>query len=445
MDSVWGETLRNGVSFVNQSIATELLFKGGRCLGAVLFSERKGEFVAVCAKATVFATGGDGQIFQVTTNCRQNTGDGLAIVLDAGLPVMDLEAVQFHPTGIVGPGILASETLRSVGGILRNRDLEPFMEKYAPKMKELAPRDLVARAIETEIQEGRGIMNSDHHIEHVWIDLRHLSDYVHEVEIPEVTSFFKKFVNIDPKIELCPVRPSNHYQMGGIPTTEFGEVQNASGEIIRGLYAVGECAAASFHGFNRLGTNSILELITMGRFVGQRVVESLADQLPELPAEAAKKSFALFSAYLDQTGKENLEKIRQESRALMTEKVGVFRTEVGLAEAIETLKALKERAADATLACKSLKMNPELILRWELENLLAVSIVTAMCALKRRESRGGHARKDFPERKDEFNYHTLATMTEFAKVDLTKRAVDMSIFDSKCEHCERFGIIERTY
>ena len=445
MDSVWGESLRHGVSFVNQSIATELLFKDGGCVGAVLFSERKGEFVAVSAKATVFATGGDGQIFQVTTNCRQNTGDGLAIVLDAGLPVMDLEAVQFHPTGIVGPGILASETLRSVGGILRNKDLEPFMEKYAPKMKELAPRDLVARAIETEIQEGRGIMNPDHNIEHVWIDLRHLSDYVHEVEIPEVTSFFKKYVNIDPKDELCPVRPSNHYQMGGIPTTEFGEVQNASGEIIPGLYAVGECAAASFHGFNRLGTNSILELITMGRFVGQRVVESLADQISALPADAGKKSFALFSAYLDQTGKENLEKIREESRALMTEKVGVFRTEEGLAGAIETLKALKERAANATLACKSLKMNPELILRWEVDNLLAISMVTAMCALNRRESRGGHARKDFPERKDDFNYHTLATMTELATVDLAKRAVDMSIFESHCEHYEKFGIIERAY
>jgi succinate dehydrogenase / fumarate reductase flavoprotein subunit len=445
MDSVWGETLRGGVSFVNQSIATELLLKDGRCVGAVLFRERTGEFVTVCAKATVFATGGDGQIFRVTTNCRQNTGDGLAVVLDAGLPVMDLEAVQFHPTGIVGPGILASETLRSVGGILRNRDLEPFMEKYAPKMKELAPRDLVARAIETEIQEGRGIMNPDHHIEHVWIDLQHLSDYVHEVEIPEVTSFFKKFVNIDPKVELCPVRPSNHYQMGGIPTTEFGEVQNAGGETIPGLYAVGECAAASFHGFNRLGTNSILELITMGRFVGQQIVESLADQLPELPADAAKKSFALFSAYLDQTGKENLEKIREESRALMTEKVGVFRTEVGLTEAIEALKALKNRAANATLACKSLKMNPEIILRWELDNLLSISLVTAVCALNRRESRGGHARKDFPERKDDFNYHTLATMTEFAKVDLAKRGVDMSIFESKCEHYERFGIIERKY
>jgi succinate dehydrogenase / fumarate reductase flavoprotein subunit len=445
MDSVWGETLRNGVSFVNQSIATELLFKDGRCVGAVLFRERKGEFIAVCAKATVFATGGDGQIFQVTTNCRQNTGDGLAVVLDAGLPVMDPEAVQFHPTGIVGPGILASETLRSVGGILRNKDHEPFMEKYAPKMKELAPRDLVARAIETEIQEGRGIMNPDHNIRHVWIDLRHLSDYVHEVEIPEVTSFFKKFVNIDPKNELCPVRPSNHYQMGGIPTTEFGEVQNAGGEAITGLYAVGECAAASFHGFNRLGTNSLLELITMGRFVGQRIVESLADQLPELPADAGKKSFALFSAYLDQTGRENLEKIRGEARMLMTEKVGVFRTEAGLTEAIETLKAFKERAANTTLACKSLKMNPELILRWELDNLLSVSIVTAMCALNRRESRGGHARQDFPERKDDFNSHTLATMTEFAKIGLAKRAVDMSIFESECEHFERFGIIERTY
>ncbi|UCF95199.1 MAG: FAD-binding protein, partial [Desulfobacterales bacterium] len=211
------------------------------------------------------------------------------------------------------------------------------------------------------------------------------------------------------------------------------------------LYAVGECAAASFHGFNRLGTNSILELITMGRFVGQRVIESLADQLPELPADTGQKSFSLFASYLDQTGKENLEKIREESRALMTEKVGVFRTEVGLSEAVEALKALKERAANTTLACKSLKMNPELILRWELDNLLSISLVTAVCALNRRESRGGHARQDFPERKDEFNYHTLATMTAFAEVDLGKRAVDMSIFESHCEHHERFGMIERKY
>jgi succinate dehydrogenase / fumarate reductase flavoprotein subunit len=445
MDSVWGETLRGGISFVNQTIATELLLKDNQCVGAVLFCQRKGKFVAVCAKATVFASGGNGQIFRVTTNCRQNTGDGLAIVLNAGLPVMDPEAVQFHPTGIVGPGILASETLRSVGGILRNKDLEPFMEKYAPKMKELAPRDLVARAIETEIQEGRGILNPDHNIEHVWIDLRHLPDDVHKVQIPEVTSFFKKYINIDPKLHLCPVHPSNHYQMGGIPTNEFGEVCNTDGKIIPGLYAVGECAAASFHGFNRLGTNSILELITMGQFVGERVVESLSDHLPALPGDAGEKSFALFSAYLAQTGKDNLEKIREQSRALMTEKVGVFRTQKGLNQAMEALKALKERAQNTALACSSLKMNPELILRWELDNLLSVSFLTAACALNRRESRGGHARKDFPERKDEFNYHTVAGMTEFATVELKKRAVDMSILESECEHCERFGTIERKY
>ena len=164
-----------------------------------------------------------------------------------------------------------------------------------------------------------------------------------------------------------------------------------------------------------------------------------------MPADAGKKSFILFSAYLDQTGKESLEQIREESRALMTEKVGVFRSEAGLSDAVETLKALKERAANATLACKSLKMNPEIILRWELDNLLSISLVTAVCALNRRESRGGHARKDFPERKDEFNYHTLASMTEFAKVDLGKRAVDMNIFESNCEHCGKFGIIERLY
>ncbi len=188
MDTVWGESMKGGISFLNQSIATELLFRQNRCVGAIVFKQKEGQFVAVLSKATVLATGGNGQAYKVTTNCRQNTGDGLAIVLQTGLPVMDLEAVQFHPTGIVGPGILASETLRSVGGILRNKDLDAFMERYAPKMKELAPRDLVARAIETEIREGRGILNPDHNIEHVWIDLRHLSDYIHDVQVPITAS-----------------------------------------------------------------------------------------------------------------------------------------------------------------------------------------------------------------------------------------------------------------
>ena len=445
MDNVWGEALKGGTSFINQAIATELLFRGENCVGAIIFRQKEGEFVAVLAKATVLATGGNGQVFKVTTNCRQNTGDGLAITIQAGLPVMDPEAIQFHPTGIVGPGILASETLRSVGGILRNKGLEPFMERYAPKMKELAPRDLVARAIETEIRNGRGILNPDHNIEHVWIDLRHLSDYIHDVQIPEVSSFFKRFVNLDPKKDLCPVRPSNHYQMGGIPTNEFGEVQKSNGELIQGLFAVGECAAASFHGFNRLGTNSILELITMGKIAGEKGVARLANESPELPKNAGDNTFSLFSKFMEQEGRDNLGQIREEMRMLMTEKVGVFRTEEGISQAIESLEELKERAGKATLSSRSLSMNQELIQRWELNNLLLISMFIAQGALNRRESRGGHFREDFPERKDQFNYHTLAYMTEPGHVELGQRPIDMSIYKEKGEHYEKFGMIERKY
>jgi succinate dehydrogenase / fumarate reductase flavoprotein subunit len=445
MDNVWGEALKGGVTFLNQTILTELLLQGDRCVGAVLFMEKKGEFAAISAKATVLTTGGCGQVFRVTTNCRQNTGDAHAVVLQAGLPLMDMEAVQFHPTGIVGPGILASETLRSVGGILRNKDLEPFMAKYAPKMKELAPRDLVARAIETEIREGRGILNPDHNIEHVWIDLRHLSDYVHEVQIPEVSGFFKQFMNLDPRTQLCPVRPSNHYQMGGIPTNSFGEVQRSPDTTIFGLYAAGECGCASFHGFNRLGTNSILELITMGRFVGERVIMHIREGAGSLPADAGDRTFAQFSGYLEGKKEENIEQIREEMRRMMTENVGVFRTEEGLNLAIRTLSAFKERVSSAGLRCKGLHMNQELVQRWEIDNLLSVSMVIAQGALRRRESRGGHARIDFPQRRDEFNSHTLAYMTDFGNIRFAHRPVDMSVFEAKGQHGDKFGMMERKY
>jgi succinate dehydrogenase / fumarate reductase flavoprotein subunit len=445
MDTVWGETLKRGISFFNQSIATELIFKGDRCIGAIVFREQVGEFVAILSKATVFATGGNGQVFKITTNCRQNTGDGLAVVLQEGLPIMDPEAVQFHPTGIVGPGILASETLRSVGGILRNKDMERFMERYAPKMKELAPRDMVSRAIETEIREGRGVLNPDHHIQHVWIDLRHLPDYVHEEQIPEVTSFFRKFVAIDPRKELCPVRPSNHYQMGGIPTNEFGEVQKTPQKIMHGLFAVGECAAASFHGFNRLGSNSILELITMGRFVGERVIEYLEEPVDALPSGAGARSFSQFSRFMEAKGKDNVGRIRDAVQAVMTEKVSVFRVEKGLLEAIEALQELKDRADRASLSSSSYAMNQDLMQRWELDNLLRISMVIAQSALRRKESRGGHFREDFPERKNEFNYHTLASMSEYGKVHFEKRPVDMSLFEAKGAYYEKFDMIERRY
>jgi succinate dehydrogenase / fumarate reductase flavoprotein subunit len=445
MDTCWGETLRRGISFMNQCMASELLFNESQCFGCIVFDQHNGEFIRILSKATVLATGGSGQVFKVTTNCRQNTGDGMALILQSGLPVMDPEAVQFHPTGIVGPGILASETLRSVGGILRNKDLEPFMQRYAPKMKELAPRDLVARAMASEIREGRGILNPDHNVEHVWIDLRHLPDSVHEKQIPEVTGFFKKYLNLNPKEELCPVHPSNHYHMGGIPTNEFGEVQNTSGKIITGLFAVGECAAASFHGFNRLGTNSILELITMGRFAGERILAYLKDIPDKLPHTEGELSIKRFSRYLEADGKDNIGQIRDVLRTLMTENMSIFRNEEGMQNVIQNLSELISRSHKTALSSNSLRMNQELIQHWELDNLLTVSLVITRSALNRKESRGAHFREDFPERSDAFNHHTLVSIAPDGEVEIRKRDVDMSIFKEGGEHVDKFGLIERKY
>ncbi len=445
MDTAWGEALKGGSLFINSTVVTELLFNEGCCVGAVLFKVKEGEFVTVLAKATVLATGGSGQVFRITTNCRNNTGDGLAVILRAGLPVMDPEAVQFHPTGIVGPGILASEALRSEGGILRNKELEPFMERYAPKMKDLAPRDIVARAIETEIREGRGIMNPDHQIEHVWIDLRHLPDYVHEVKLKEVASFFKTYANLDSRTQLCPVRPSNHYQMGGVPTNEHGEVQNAENRVVPGLFAIGECACASLHGFNRLGTNSLLELLVMGRYVGERILLHLREKPVPAPKRNGEATLDLFSNYLEAQGKENAGMIRQEMRELMTRNVGVFRTEKGMKDAITSLTALKQRVANVTISVKDMRMNQELLERWELDNLLDNAMTITQAALLRTESRGAHFREDYPERSDEFQFHTLVSMAEFGKVSFGKRLIDMSIYESKGEHCELFKIMPRKY
>ncbi|MCF8038216.1 MAG: FAD-binding protein [Desulfohalobiaceae bacterium] len=447
MDTVWSESLKNKVLFINQSLATELLFRDGRCIGAVLFEAPKGTFTVVLAKATVISTGGLGQVYKITTNCRQNTGDGLALVLREGLPVMDLEAVQFHPTGIVGPGILASEALRGEGGILLNKDHEPFMEKYAPKMKDLAPRDLVARSIETEIREGRGIVNSDLNLPHVWLDIRHLSEYVHKVKLPEITGFFSKFIGIDPRTDLCPVRPTVHYQMGGIPVNVFGEVQQSPDQIMPGLYAVGESACASFHGFNRLATNSLLELFTMGKVVGDRIAGYLREA-PEpggKPAHFAEKTSALFSGYLEARGADNLWSIREALREVMTEKCGVFRNEQQMSEAIEALKELGQRTRKVGLTSSSLVMNQELVDRFELDNLLTVAMTIVVGALARKESRGAHSREDYPERSHDYQHHTLAYKQEDGGIVLGKRDIDMSLHQEGGEHAGQFGLLERKY
>ena len=445
IDTGWGESLKRGITILNQAMAVELLFADGECAGCLVFRQKEGEFVRVLAKATIVTAGGCGQVFKVTTNCRQNTGDYLSLALQSALPVMNPEAVQFHPTGIVGPGILASETLRSVGGILRNEALEAFMETYAPKMKELAPRDLVARAIESEIRDGRGILNPDHQIEHVWIDLRHLPASVHENDIPEVTGFFKKYINLDPQESLCPVRPSVHYHMGGIPTNEFGEVENSRQGIIPGLYAGGESAAASFHGFNRLGTNSLLELLVMGKVIGERVLDHIKQKSDQADSAESITTVRKFSGYLEGTGQASSGQIRETLRSLMTEKCGVYRHEDGLKQALEQIKEMKKEAGNVSLSTKSLKMNQELVQRWELDNLLDVARVMCEAALNRKESRGAHFRTDFDERKDEYNYHTLISMPEFDATELSRREVNMSLFEAGGEHKEKFGLIQRKY
>lgn len=445
MDTNWGESLKQGITFLNQTVGVELLIRDRCCHGVIALSLKDGIFIKIGAKATIIATGGSGQVYRVTTNCRQNTGDGLALVLQSGLPVMDPEAVQFHPTGIVGPGILASETLRSVGGILRNKEKRPFMVDYAPKMKELAPRDLVARAIESEIREGRGVINPDHNIPHVWIDLTHLPNEVHERQIPEVSSFFKRYVNLDTKTDLCPVRPSNHYHMGGIPTNEYGEVEDRDRRVVAGLYAAGECAAASFHGFNRLGTNSILELITMGRIVGGRVVDYLASASDFNDLAGGHSFSGRFSHYLASSGNESIGKLRNYLRTEMTEKVSVFRTEHSINKAVDTIIEIEERCEGIEIAGKDLVMNQELLQRWELDNLLLVARSICEAARYRKESRGAHFRDDFTIRLDAFNHHTLVDINEKGDYRLGKRQIDMSLFNAGGDYRKKFDFIERRY
>ena len=447
MDTVWDESLRHGVTFIGQCVATELLINNDACVGAIVYRYPEGTFSAILATATIIATGGNTRMYLVSSNCRGNTGDGLVLALNAGLPVMDLEAVQLHPTGIIGPGILASEALRGEGAILRNKDEEPFMERYAPTAKDLAPRDLVSRAIMQEIREGKGLFHEGHNAHHVWLDLRHLPATVHEKKLQEVCSFFKRFVGVDPQKDLCPVTPTAHYQMGGIPTNEFGEVQKDPQTIVPGLFACGEAAAASLHGLNRLGTNSLLELITMGRVIGERVVDYLKDaEAPrDLPSDAGRTVFEQFSTYLASQGTESYAQIRDTLRNLMMEKVGIFRTEKSLVEALEKLKELKEKAYRIPIGTTSLKANQNLWQIWELNNLISVSFVIAQGALERKESRGAHFREDYPERNNEFNYHTLAYMSEFGAVTFGKRPIDMSIFEAKGERYELFDFIERKY
>jgi succinate dehydrogenase / fumarate reductase flavoprotein subunit len=378
----------------------------GHVVGVIAQCIETGELVFFQSRVCILATGGAGRIYQSTTNAYINTGDGFGMVLRAGLPLQDMEMWQFHPTGIAGAGVLVTEGCRGEGGYLINKDGERFMERYAPHAKDLASRDVVARAIALELRAGRGY--DPEGVDHVKLKIDHLGADLIMSRLPGIRDLSMKFAGVDPIHEPIPVVPTCHYSMGGIPTNRFGQVvTHAKGKdsIVEGLYAVGECACVSVHGANRLGGNSLLDLVVFGRAAGLHVEElSGANELPDLGYVSDEDINAVLSRYERwETSKEGEHPsvIRDALQRVMQEDFGVFRTGEVMVKGLNRLEALRERLKHAYLADKTRIFNTERVGALELDNLMATAYATAVSALARTESRGAHSREDYPERDDQ--------------------------------------------
>ncbi|HZU49761.1 MAG TPA: FAD-binding protein, partial [Mycobacterium sp.] len=359
------------------------------------------------AKAVVIATGGSGRIYKTTSNAHTLTGDGIGIVFRKGLPLEDMEFHQFHPTGLAGLGILISEAVRGEGGRLLNGEGERFMERYAPTIVDLAPRDIVARSMVREVLEGRG---AGPHKDYVYIDVRHLGADVLAAKLPDITEFARTYLGVDPVNELVPVYPTCHYLMGGIPTTVTGQVLLDNTTTVPGLYAAGECACVSVHGANRLGTNSLLDINVFGRRAGIAAANyARGHDFVELPPEPEAMVVGWVADILSEHGNERVADIRGALQQTMDNNAAVFRTEETLKQALTDIHALKERYSRIAVHDKGKRFNSDLLEAIELGFLLELAEVTVVGALNRKESRGGHAREDYPNR-DDTNYmrHTMA-------------------------------------
>jgi succinate dehydrogenase / fumarate reductase flavoprotein subunit len=408
LHSLYQQNIHAKTHFYDEFFAVDLLTDHkGDVLGAFAFDIESGEKLIIEAKTTLLATGGAGQLFRTNTNASINTGDGMAMALRAGIPLQDMEFIQFHPTGIAGKGMLITEGVRGEGGYLVNADGERFLERYAPHAKDLASRDVVSRAIAIEIREGRGCGPDK---DYVLLKLDHLGAEVIKKRLPGIRDTSMTFMGIDPIEEPIPVFPTAHYTMGGIPTNRFAQVVVPMGtggeEPLPGLYAAGECACASVHGANRLGGNSLLDIVVFGRAAGNHILDYLKThrqhkELPDDAIAAAIKRIERWERIHNDNQSVTVPQLKAELQQVMEKYCGVFRTQEVLDEGVEAVKAIKEKLQHAHITDHSNVFNTARIEALELENLVEVGLATVISAQSRKESRGAHSRVDYEKRDDE--------------------------------------------
>ncbi|MDA3147428.1 succinate dehydrogenase flavoprotein subunit [Leucobacter sp. UCMA 4100] len=414
LQTLFQNCVKLGVNFFNEYYVLDLVLDGEgkdrKAAGVVALELATGKIHVFQAKSVVFATGGFGKIFKTTSNAHTLTGDGVGIVWRKNLPLEDMEFFQFHPTGLAGLGILLTEGARGEGAILRNASGERFMERYAPTIKDLAPRDIVARSMVQEVLDGRG---AGPHKDYVYLDCTHLGAEVLETKLPDITEFARTYLGVDPVVEPVPVFPTAHYAMGGIPTNNDAEVLMDNTTVVPGLYAAGECACVSVHGSNRLGTNSLLDINVFGKRAGNNAADYANEaEFAPLPKGAASHVLEMVETIRSSTGTESVGKIRQELQEAMDRGAQVFRTEDSLTEVLGVIHDLRLRYMNVAIHDRGQRFNTDLLEAIELGFLLDLAEVLAYTARNRKESRGGHMRDDYPKRDDE-NYmkHTMAYLT----------------------------------